>query len=68
MTKYNPKTTHDIMRLSSVNDYTNHLDNVQDDLESLKDLLRTDSYQLDPSQLLGVSDKFPCTNLKTRKF
>lgn len=34
---------------------TNHLDNVQDELESLKDLLRTDGYSLDASTLLGVS-------------
>lgn len=55
VTKYNPKHTNDIMRLSSVNDYTNHIDNVQNDLDSLKDLLSNDSYQLDSNQLLGVS-------------
>ena len=43
------------MRLNSANDYSNHIENVQNDLESLKDLLRNDSYQLDANQLLGVS-------------
>lgn len=36
-------------------DYQNHLDNVQNDLECLKDLLRTDSLSLDTNTLLGVS-------------
>lgn len=44
------------MRLNSVNDYSSHLENVQTDLDSLKDLLgRNDGYQLDANQLLGVS-------------
>lgn len=55
VTKYNPKHISDIQRLSSVTDYTSHLDNVQNDLDSLKDLLRTDNYQLDANQLMGVS-------------
>ena len=32
-----------------------HLENVQDELESLKDLLRSDNYSLDANTLLGVS-------------
>ncbi|XP_011205998.2 heat shock factor protein isoform X2 [Bactrocera dorsalis] len=39
-----------IMR-DEVND---HLDNVQDELESLKDLLRSDGYSLDANTLLGL--------------
>lgn len=44
------------MRLNSANEYSSHLDNVQNDLDSLKDLLSNESYQLDANQLLGVSD------------
>ncbi|XP_017473926.1 PREDICTED: heat shock factor protein isoform X2 [Rhagoletis zephyria] len=33
-----------------------HLDNVQDELESLKDLLRSDGYSLDANTLLGTGD------------
>lgn len=55
VTKYNPKHG-DIMRLSSVNDYSSHIDNVQNDLDSLKDLLRNDAYQMDANQLMAVSD------------
>lgn len=58
VTKYNPKHTHDIQRLASITDYTSHLDNVQNDLESLKDMLRTDNRQLDANQLLGVREDF----------
>lgn len=43
------------MRLNSMNDYESHLDNVQNDLDSLKDLLRGDNYHLDANHLLGVS-------------
>lgn len=56
LTKYNPKHPHDIMRLNSVNDYTSHLNNVDSDLDSLKDLLRNDPYQLDANQMLEVSN------------
>jgi hypothetical protein len=55
ITKYNHPSTEDILGLSSLTDYTNHIDNVQSDLDSLKDLLHNDSYQLDANQLLGVS-------------
>lgn len=57
VTKYNPKHTEDIQRLHSVHDFSGHIDNVQNDLDSLKDLLRSDSYQMDSSQLLEVSQK-----------
>jgi hypothetical protein len=53
--KYNPPTTEDILGLSSTNEFSNHITNVQNDLDSLKDLLHNDTYQLDPNQLLGVS-------------
>lgn len=57
VTKYNPKHAHDILRLTSVDDYSSHLNNVQNELDSLKDLLSGDSegYQLDTNQLLEVS-------------
>lgn len=32
-----------------------HLDNVQDELDTLKDLLRSDIYSMDHNTLLGVS-------------
>ncbi|XP_053967092.1 heat shock factor protein isoform X1 [Anastrepha ludens] len=37
-------------------DVNNHLDNVQDELESLKDLLRSDGYSLDANTLLSNGD------------
>jgi len=55
VTKYNPKHNFDILKLQSPTEYSDHLNNVQTDLESLKDLLRSDSYQLDATQLMGVS-------------
>lgn len=55
ITKYNPSSNHDIMQLSSVNEYSSHLDNVQNDLDSLKDLLRGDNYCFDPATLVDVS-------------
>lgn len=59
VTKYNPKgTIHDILRLNSVDDYSSHINNVQSDLDSLKDLLSNDSYDLDTNDLLGVSERF----------
>lgn len=57
VTKYNPKHTEDIQRLHSIHDFSGHIDNVQNDLDTLKDLLRSDPYQMDPSQLLEVSLK-----------
>lgn len=53
--KFNPPHTQDIVNLQSTDDYVTHIDNVQNDLNSLKDLLSSDAYQLDTNQLLGVS-------------
>jgi hypothetical protein len=52
--KFNPAHVDDIINLQSSNDYTTHIDNVQNDLNSLKDLLSNDAYQLDTNQLLGM--------------
>ncbi|KAL7019162.1 hypothetical protein ACKWTF_011024 [Chironomus riparius] len=52
--KFNPPHVEDIINLQSSNDYTTHIDNVQNDLNSLKDLLSNDAYQLDANQLLGL--------------
>ncbi|KAL7019163.1 hypothetical protein ACKWTF_011024 [Chironomus riparius] len=52
--KFNPPHVEDIINLQSSNDYTTHIDNVQNDLNSLKDLLSNDAYQLDANQLLGM--------------
>ncbi|XP_036333175.1 heat shock factor protein isoform X8 [Rhagoletis pomonella] len=46
----------EIMRLSTTDEVNGHLDNVQDELESLKDLLRSDGYSLDANTLLGTGD------------
>ncbi|KAG5673575.1 hypothetical protein PVAND_003612 [Polypedilum vanderplanki] len=53
ITKYNRSNSTDIMGLNSLEDYSNHIDTVQSDLDSLKDLLHNDAYQLDTNQLLG---------------
>jgi hypothetical protein len=37
------------------NDIDNHLNNVDTDLDTLKDLLRGEGYQFDANSLLGVS-------------
>lgn len=55
VTKYNPRHANDILRLNSATDYSSHLENVQNDLDSLKDLLRNDSYELNANQLMDVS-------------
>lgn len=55
LTKYNPNSNHDILQLNSVDEYSSHLDNVQNDLDSLKDLLRGDSYCFDANTLVEVS-------------
>jgi hypothetical protein len=57
LTKYNPPNKDDITSLSSSHEFTNHINNVQSDLDSLKDLLHNDAYNLDTNQLLGVSMK-----------
>jgi hypothetical protein len=57
ITKYNPNSTNDILRLNSVDDYSSHLNNVQTDLDGLKDLLRNENYCFDPNTLMNVSKK-----------
>lgn len=56
ITKYNPSSTNDILRLNSVDDYSSHLNNVQTDLDGLKDLLRNENYCFDPNTLMNVSN------------
>ncbi|XP_053670538.1 uncharacterized protein LOC128720863 [Anopheles nili] len=51
----------DVSRLSTVAEYGQHIDTVQNDLESLKELLKGDGYQLDANALLGNS----CTTAPT---
>ncbi|XP_047508111.1 heat shock factor protein isoform X9 [Pieris napi] len=46
---------------SNKNDIDDHLDTMQSDLESLRDLLRNDSYSFDTNTLLGTPD----TSLQT---
>ncbi|XP_021704330.1 heat shock factor protein isoform X3 [Aedes aegypti] len=45
----------DLNRLSSLTDYGQHIDTVQTDLDSLKDLLKGDNYQFDANTLLGAA-------------
>nr|XP_029720472.1 heat shock factor protein-like isoform X2 [Aedes albopictus] len=44
----------DLNRLNSLADYGQHIDTVQTDLDSLKDLLKGDNYQFDANTLLGL--------------
>uniref|UniRef100_A0AAG5DH26 HSF-type DNA-binding domain-containing protein n=1 Tax=Anopheles atroparvus TaxID=41427 RepID=A0AAG5DH26_ANOAO len=46
----------DVSRLNTVAEYGQHIDTVQTDLESLKELLKGEGYQLDANALLGVSE------------
>lgn len=51
-----PSNTGDVFSLSTPEDFTMHLENVQSDLNTLKGLLATnDQYSYDPSHLAGVS-------------
>lgn len=69
ITKYNPSNTHDILQLNSADEFSSHLDNVQNDLDSLKDLLRSDNYCFDPNALSDVSILlFLYINLKDLNF
>ncbi|XP_070505662.1 heat shock factor protein isoform X2 [Chironomus tepperi] len=61
--KFNPPHTNDIVNLQSTTDYTTHIDNVQNDLNSLKDLLSNDAYQLDANQLLGMPQQNGNSNM-----
>ncbi|XP_063375689.1 heat shock factor protein isoform X5 [Cydia amplana] len=44
----------DVNRLNSMNDIDDHLDSMQTDIESLRELLRNDSYALDTNTLMGL--------------
>ncbi|XP_058117526.1 uncharacterized protein LOC131259930 isoform X3 [Anopheles coustani] len=44
----------DVSRLNTVAEYGQHIDTVQTDLESLKELLKGEGYQLDANALLGL--------------
>uniref|UniRef100_A0A182YAU5 HSF-type DNA-binding domain-containing protein n=1 Tax=Anopheles stephensi TaxID=30069 RepID=A0A182YAU5_ANOST len=44
----------DVSRLNTVAEYGQHIDSVQNDLESLKELLKGEGYQLDANALLGL--------------
>ncbi|XP_065092291.1 heat shock factor protein isoform X3 [Ochlerotatus camptorhynchus] len=44
----------DINKLNSMTDFGQHFETVQTDLDSLKDLLKGDGYQLDANTLLGL--------------
>ncbi|XP_061708908.1 heat shock factor protein isoform X2 [Cydia pomonella] len=46
----------DVNRFNSVNDIDDHLDSMQTDIESLRELLRSDSYALDTNTLMGITD------------
>ncbi|XP_063548534.1 heat shock factor protein isoform X2 [Cydia strobilella] len=46
----------DVNRCNSVNDIDDHLDSMQTDIESLRELLRSDSYALDTNTLMGITD------------
>ncbi|XP_053620354.1 heat shock factor protein isoform X7 [Plodia interpunctella] len=45
-----------VNRFQSRNDIDDHLDTMQSDLESLRELLRSDSYSLDTNTLMGNAD------------
>lgn len=44
----------DLNKLNSILEYGHHIDNVQTDLDSLKDLLKGEGYQFDANTLLGL--------------
>ncbi|XP_034835694.1 heat shock factor protein isoform X14 [Maniola hyperantus] len=43
-----------VNRLQAMNDIDDHLDTMQTDLDSLRELLRSDTYSLDTNTLLGI--------------
>lgn len=45
----------DLNKLNSILEYGHHIDNVQTDLDSLKDLLKGEGYQFDANTLLGTA-------------
>ncbi|KRK00032.1 heat shock factor protein isoform X4 [Drosophila yakuba] len=46
--------TGQLLRMASVDDLHGHLDNMQDELETLKDLLRGDGVAIDQNMLMGL--------------
>ncbi|XP_043641699.1 heat shock factor protein isoform X3 [Drosophila teissieri] len=51
--------TGQLLRMASVDDLHGHLDNMQDELETLKDLLRGDGVAIDQNMLLGAPSRTP---------
>ncbi|XP_028156174.1 heat shock factor protein isoform X3 [Ostrinia furnacalis] len=52
-----------VNRYQSRNDIDDHLDSMQTDLESLRELLRSDSYAFDTNTLMGVESSSNCQNM-----
>uniref|UniRef100_T1GH06 Vertebrate heat shock transcription factor C-terminal domain-containing protein n=1 Tax=Megaselia scalaris TaxID=36166 RepID=T1GH06_MEGSC len=48
----------ELLRLNSMEDVNNHLDGVQENLDSLKDILMGEGYSLDPNTLLGILNPY----------
>ncbi|XP_058053945.1 uncharacterized protein LOC131205732 isoform X3 [Anopheles bellator] len=46
----------DMSRLNTVAEYGQHIDTVQNDLDSLRELLKGDNYQMDANALLGTAN------------
>ncbi|XP_041975869.1 heat shock factor protein isoform X5 [Aricia agestis] len=55
MTLATVNNNQNVNRLQTMNDIDDHLDTMQTDLDSLRELLRSDSYSLDTNTLLGQS-------------
>nr|BAK26394.1 heat shock factor-c [Bombyx mori] len=53
----NNNTNNKINRFQTRNDLDDHLDAMQSDLESLRELLRSDSYALDTNTLMGTAEQ-----------
>ncbi|EDW91689.1 heat shock factor protein isoform X3 [Drosophila yakuba] len=51
--------TGQLLRMASVDDLHGHLDNMQDELETLKDLLRGDGVAIDQNMLMGAPSRTP---------
>ncbi|XP_052838521.1 heat shock factor protein isoform X3 [Drosophila gunungcola] len=60
----NPNNGHgQLLRIPSVDDLHGHLDNMQDELETLKDLLRGDGVAIDQNMLMGAPGRTPIFQL-----
>ncbi|XP_017093716.2 heat shock factor protein isoform X3 [Drosophila bipectinata] len=53
----------ELLRMNSVDEVNGHLDNVQDELDTLKDLLRGDGVSIDQNMLLGTLGRTPIVQL-----